>query len=111
VRQERRLLKASAAASLDEGLEERLTLHRLGVFAELGISVKTTNRLESIHATVEARVQRVDHWRNSDQTQRWLATALLDLEPPLRRIKHDEALPLLQEALRHHVSQGKQSAA
>ncbi|MCC7179909.1 MAG: transposase [Acidobacteria bacterium] len=75
VRQELRLLNATAAASLDEGLEETLTLHRLGVFAELGISLKTTNLLESIHARVEARVQRVDHWRNSDQKQRWLATA------------------------------------
>lgn len=111
VRQELRLLNASAAASLDEGLEETLTLHRLGVFAELGISLKTTNLLESIHAKVEARVQRVDHWRNSDQKQRWLATALLDLEPQLRRIKHYEALPLLQQALRHHVSKGKKSAA
>ena len=40
--------------------------------------------LESIHARVEARVQKVDHWRNSDQKQRWLATALLDLEPQLQ---------------------------
>jgi hypothetical protein len=37
-------------------LEETLTLHRLGVFRELGISLKTTNLLESIHARVEARV-------------------------------------------------------
>jgi transposase-like protein len=42
------LLNASAAASLDEGLEETLTLHRLGVFAEPGTSLKTTNALESI---------------------------------------------------------------
>jgi putative transposase len=111
VRQELRLLNASALASLEEGLEETLTLHRLGVFRELGISLKTTNLLESIHAKVEARVQRVDHWRNSDQKQRGLATALLDLEPQLRRIKHDEALPLLQQALHQHVSKGKKSAA
>jgi transposase-like protein len=96
VRQELRLLNASALASLEEGLEETLTLHRLGVFRELGISLKTTNLLESIHAKVEARVQKADRWRNSDQKQRWLATALLDLEPTLRRIKHYEALPLLQ---------------
>jgi transposase-like protein len=111
VRQELRLLNASALASLEEGMEETLTLHRLGVFRELGISLKTTNLLESIHAKVEARVQRVDHWRNSDQKQRWLATVLLDLEPQLRRIKHYEALPLLQQALHEHVSKGKKSAA
>jgi transposase-like protein len=91
VRQELRLLNASALTSLEEGLEETLTLHRLGVFRELGISLKTTNLLESIHARIEARVQKVDHWRNSDQKQRWLATALLDLEPQLagsRTMRH-----------------------
>jgi hypothetical protein len=41
----------------------------------------------------------------------WLATALLDLEPQLRRIKNYEALPLLQQALRQYVEMGKKSAA
>ncbi|MGE3885430.1 MAG: hypothetical protein AB7H81_03280 [Vicinamibacterales bacterium] len=59
--------------------------------------MKTTNLLESIHAKVETRVQRVDHWRSSDQEQRWLATALLDLEPQLRRIRNYQALPLLRQ--------------
>ena len=92
-------------------MEETLTLHRLGVFRELGITLKTTNLLESIHARIEARGQKVDHWRNSDQKQRWLATALLDLEPQLRRIKNYEALPLLQQALHQYVEKGKKSAA
>jgi transposase-like protein len=111
LRAELMLLNASAAASLDEGLEETLTLHRLGVFRELGISLKTTNILESIHAGVERRTAKVDHWRNSDQKQRWLATALLDLEPRLRRIKNYRSLPLLREALKRHVGEGTQSAA
>ena len=110
VRQELRLLNASALTSLEEGLEETLTLHRLGVFRELGISLKTTNLLESIHARVEARVQKVDHWRNSDQKQRWLATALLDLEPQRRRVKNYQALPLLQRALHQHVERQKSAA-
>lgn len=42
----------SAARSLAEGLAETLTLHRLGVFALLGLSLKTTNCLESINALV-----------------------------------------------------------
>ena len=84
---------------------------RLGLFSELGVSLKTTNILESIHARVEDRTARVDHWRNSEQKQRWLATALLDLEPRLRRIKSFRALPLLREALKRHVQTGKKSAA
>jgi hypothetical protein len=41
----------------------------------------------------------VDRWRTSDQKQRWLAAALLDIEPRLRRIKRFRALPLLRIAL------------
>jgi putative transposase len=111
VRAELVLLNASAVASLDEGLEETLTLHRLGVFRELGTSLKTTNALESIHARVESRIAKVDHWRNSEQKQRWLATALLDLEPRLRRIKNFRALPLLRAALTRQIEGTKKSAA
>lgn len=111
VRAELTLLNVSAVASLDEGFEETLTLHRLGLFDELGVSLKTTNILESIHARVESRTARVDHWRNSEQKQRWLATALLDLEPQLRRIKNYRSLPLLRDALKRHVQAGKKSAA
>ena len=57
LRAELTLLNASAAASLDEGLEQTLTPHRLGLFAELGLSLKTTNILESIHARVEDRFE------------------------------------------------------
>jgi transposase-like protein len=110
IRAELVLLNASAAASLDEGLEETLTLHRLGIFEELGTSLKTTNALESIHARVESRTAKVDHWRNSDQKQRWLATALLDLEPRLRRIRNYRALPLLREALRRQLETKKSAA-
>jgi len=99
LRPELRLLNASAVTSLEEGLEETLTLHRLGVFRELGISLKTTNCLESLNSLVEQRVARVDRWRTSDQKQRWLAAALLDIEPRLRRIKGFRALPLLRAAL------------
>ena len=90
----------SAAASLAEGLEETLTLHRLGVYAVLGASFKTTNCLESTNALVEERCAKVDVWKNSNQRHRWLATALLDIEPRLRRIKNHRHLPQLATALR-----------
>ena len=75
----------SAAGSLAEGLDETLTLHRLGLYGVLGRSLKTTNCLESINALVEERCAKVDHWQNSSQRHRWLATALADgdgLPPP-----------------------------
>jgi putative transposase len=99
VRRELTLLNMSAVASLDEGLEETLTLHRLGCFRRVGVSLKTTNILESIHARVASRTDKVDHWKTSEQKQRWVAAALLDLEPHLHRVKRFEALPELQRAL------------
>jgi len=94
----------SAVGSLDEGLEETLTLHRLGVFPVLGISLKTTNCLESIFSQVERRTGRVCHWRNSSQKHRWLATALLDIEPRLRRIRGYQHLPRLRRAIQQELS-------
>ncbi len=89
----------SAAASLREGLEETLTLHQLGLYGVLGRSFKTTNCLESINAAVEARCAKIDYWKNSNQRQRWLVTALLDIEPRLRRVMGYRHLPQLREAL------------
>ena len=89
----------SAAASLREGMEETLTLHRLGLFGKLGRSFKTTNCLESINALVEERCGKVDAWKNSNQKQRWLAATLLEIEPRLRRVMGYKRLPALREAL------------
>ena len=83
----------SAAGSLAEGLDETLTLHRLGVYGVLGRSLKTTNGLESINALIEERCAKVDHWQHSSQRQRWLATALLDIEPRLRKVMGYRHLP------------------
>jgi putative transposase len=94
----------SAAASLAEGLEETLTLHRLGVYELLGASFKTTNCLESTNAMVEERCAKVDAWKTSHQRQRWLATALLDIEPRLRRVRGHRHLPKLEAALRRALN-------
>jgi len=104
LRQELRLLNESAVKSLDEGFEETLTLHRLGVFGALGRSLKTTNCLESINALIGQRIDKVTRWRTSDQKHRWVAAALLDIEPRLRRIKGFRALPLLRQALQTELS-------
>lgn len=99
IRRELNEINESAVASLDEGLEETLTLHRLGVFGVLGKSLKTTNIVESINAQAEDRCGRVDYWKNSNQKQRWLAAALTDIEPRLRRLSGYKHLPRLREAI------------
>ena len=49
---------------------------------------------------VGQRTDKVDRWKNSDQKQRWVASALLDIEPRLRRIKGYRHLPVLRAALK-----------
>lgn len=99
VRGELELVNQSAVASLDEGFEETLTLHRLGLFGLLGRSLKTTNCLESINAMAEERCCKVDSWKNSSQKQRWLASALIDIEPRLRKLMGHRHLPKLRIAI------------
>lgn len=99
VSKELTLVNESAVRSLEEGREETLTLHRLGLAVELGVSFKTTNCLESVNALVAQRTRRVCRWRNSNQMQRWLACALLDIEPRLRKVKGYRYLPQLRRAI------------
>lgn len=96
-------INQSAAASLREGLDEMLTLHRLGVFAQLGRSFKTTNCLENINGLIEDRCAKVDCWKNSNQRHRWLAAALLDIEPRLRTVCGHKHLGALREALQREL--------
>ncbi|MBN2251633.1 MAG: IS256 family transposase [Candidatus Altiarchaeota archaeon] len=99
IRKELEERNQSAVESLDEGFEETLTLHRLGVFAILGKSFKTTNCLESINSLAEQRCHKVDHWKNSNQKQRWLAAALNDIEPRLHKVRGYRHLDKLRAAI------------
>lgn len=103
VRSELMQLNQSAVGSLDEGFEETLTVHRLGLFKELGTSFKTTNCIENLNALIARRTDKVTCWRNSEQKQRWLATAALDIEPRLRKVRGHSHLPRLREALQSHL--------
>lgn len=103
LRGELKLINESAVRSLDEGLEETLTLHRLGLFQELGISLKTTNCLESINSQVARFTGRVTYWKNSNQRHRWVASTLLEIEKTLRKIKGYRHLPILRKALQREL--------
>ena len=99
-----------AARSLAEGLEATLTLHLLGVYSLLGRWFKTTNCLESINAMVEERCGKIDHWKNSSQRQRWLVTALVDIEPRLRKVQGYRHLPKLRESLKRDLKLEKNAS-
>jgi len=101
----------SAAASLDEGFEETLTLHRLGLAQSLGRSFSTTNVLESINAQLSRLTRNVTRWHNGIQKHRWIASALLDIEPRLRKVKGYRALPQLRAALKKELLASQKSSA
>jgi transposase-like protein len=96
-------INQSAAASLREGLDEILTLHRLGVYATLGRSFKTTNCLENINGQIERLCGKVTYWKNSNQRHRWLAAALLEIEPRLRTVCGYQQLGALRNALQREL--------
>src|SRR5208337_3149962 len=56
-------LNPSAAASLKEGLEETLTIHKLGVTGLLMKTLSTTNPIESCFSVTRTITGRVKRWR------------------------------------------------
>lgn len=108
---ELKLINKHAANSLLEGLEETLTLHRLGVNIELGKSFRTTNMIESVFSQVGQFTDRVDCWKNSSQRQRWLAASLLEIEKRINRVQGHRNLPLLRQAMKRQSPQMQKLAA
>ncbi len=88
-------LNPSAAASLREGLEETLTLHRMGVPEELRRSLRSTNLIESALSVVRTATQRVKRWRRGDMRLRWSAAGLLAAEQRFRRVRGHRSMPAL----------------
>jgi putative transposase len=95
---------ASAANSLLEGLEEILCLHKLGLNILFGKAFGTTNSIENVNSLLEKELRNVKYWKDSDQRLRWVASALLDIEPRLRRIPQADELPKLRKALKEHFN-------
>ena len=93
-------INRKAARSLQEGLEETLTLHRLGLFDELGRSLKTTNCIENLNGQVERHLGNVKRWHHSSQRCRWMALALLKAETRMQRLTGYRHLPKLKRALK-----------
>jgi transposase-like protein len=91
-----------AAASLREGLEETLTVTRLGLTGALYRSLRTTNLIESLNSSIETYIRNVNRWRGWAMAQRWVSAALLDAEKRLRRVRGHRDLPRLVTALDAH---------
>jgi transposase-like protein len=92
-------INPSAARGLEEGSEEKLTVHRLGVGGVLRRKLATTNPIESCLSTVQRVARNVKRWREGNQPLRWTATGLLEEEKKFRRIKGYQEILLLKERL------------
>jgi putative transposase len=97
-------INPSAAHSLEEGLEETLTVHRLGVGVLLRRTLSSTNPIESCLSTVERVARNVKRWREGDQSLRWTATGLLEAEKRFRRVKGYRELEVLHRRLNPQCS-------
>ena len=109
IKKELQLINQFAAASLEEGLEETLTLHSLDVFEDLGPSFKTTNCIEAIMSKLQIYTHRVTHLKNSDQRQRWVGAALMEIEPTLRKVRGCQSLNTLRTAMKQFKNPSNQS--
>src|SRR5262249_21153488 len=92
----------SAAASLREGLEDTLTLLRLGIKGQLHQTLRSTNLIESLNSTVAAFARNIRKWRSGEMLLRWAATALREAEPRMNRIRGFNDLRDLIAILRQH---------
>ena len=88
-----------AAASLKEGLEETLTITRLGLSPSLLRTFKSTNPIESMISVARTVTGNVKRWRNGEMVLRWTAAGVLEAEKQFRRINGYRDLQLLRHAL------------
>lgn len=74
-------------ASAREGMEETLTVIRLGVSPFLYKTVYSTNPIESLNSAFGRFTQRVKKWREGDMKKRWLAAAIMKAEKKMHRVR------------------------
>jgi len=91
--------RPGAAASLREGLEQTLTVTRLGVGGQLVQTVCSTNPVESMIELVRDHARRVKRWSSGEMALRWAAAGMLAAEDQFRRVKGYRELPQLARAL------------
>jgi len=104
-------INPSAAASLREGLEETLTLHRLGIPGELRKSLSSTNLIESALSVASDVANKVKRWRAGDMRLRWIAAGLLAAEKQFRRLRGYKLMPKLIAALGSSAIAGESQVA
>ena len=93
-----------AVASLQEGLEETLTLLGLGVRGALARTLVSTNPIENLMSTLQRVSRNVKRWQHGGMALRWAVTGLIEAQKTFRRVKGYRELPALLRVLESRVA-------
>jgi putative transposase len=99
------------SASILEGLDEMLTVTKLGLPPELRRSLACTNIIENVVGTVRRVSRNVKYWRSPSMALRWAGAAMQEAAKGFRRLKAYKQLPLLQTALAARKARASSSNA
>jgi transposase-like protein len=88
--------------SILEGLDEILTVVRLGLPVELRRSLASTNIIESMNSVIRQVCRNVKRWRDAKMALRWTGAGMLEAAKGFRRLKAYKQLPILKQALLDH---------
>ena len=97
--------RPGAAASLREGMQETLTLTRLGISGNLKKTLESTNPCESMIECVRRSARNVKRWQSGDMCLRWTAAGMLEGERQFRRIIGYADLAQLVAAIERELAQ------
>ena len=86
-------------ASILEGIDELLTVIRLGLPIELRRSLARTNIIENMMGSIRRVCRNVKRWRDASMALRWTGAAMLEAAERFRRLKAHRQLPVLRSAL------------
>jgi transposase-like protein len=89
-----------AAASLREGLDETLTVMRLGLTGTLRKTFATTNPIENMNGALRRIARNVKRWKDEAMIRRWVALGIAEAQKGFRRVKGHANMPFLVAALR-----------
>lgn len=99
--------EVGAAASLREGLEDTLTVLKLGLPPTLRRTFATTNPIENMNSTIRRVARNVKRWRPK-MVLRWTALGVQEAGRRFRRIKGHRDLQVLLRALHALVEKQQQ---
>ena len=87
------------SGSILEGIDEILTVTRLGLPAELRRSLACTNIIENMNGTIRRVCRNVKRWQDAKMALRWTAAGMMEATKGFRRLKAHRQLQILRSAL------------